>query len=77
MQIQTAGIYNLNLSQNRAFSVASYCMDNQNHLLAPERLEDLRKVLTANGRSWSNPIEKNGVEDKQASRRVKNQISFE
>lgn len=46
-------IYNLRLSQDRAFAVASYCLDANNHLLNSEQL---RVLLTANGRSYSAPI---------------------
>lgn len=64
-------IYNLRLSQNRAFAVASYCLDANNHLLNSEQLEQLRVLLTANGRSYSAPIRaQDGSVDKGASRRV-------
>lgn len=64
-------IYNLRLSQNRAFVVASYCLDANNHLLNSEQLEQLRVLLTANGRSYSAPIHaEDGSVDKGASRRV-------
>lgn len=64
-------LYNLQLSQNRAFAVASYCLDARNHLLDPEQLEQLRVLLTANGRSYSALIHtSDGSVNKEASRRV-------
>ncbi|MBQ6319263.1 MAG: OmpA family protein [Lachnospiraceae bacterium] len=64
-------IYNLRLSQERAFSVASFCMDDDNNIISEGDLEDLRKIITANGRSFSNPIlNDNGEINKDASRRV-------
>ena len=64
-------MYNLQLSQNRAFAVASYCLENSNHILTDNQLEKLRILLTANGRSWSSPIYNNdGSVNMDASRRV-------
>ena len=64
-------MYNLQLSQNRAFAVASYCLENDNHILADEQLEKLRVLLTANGRSWSSPVyNDDGSVNMDASRRV-------
>lgn len=64
-------MYNLQLSQNRAFAVVSYCLDENNHFLSDSQLEELRVLLTANGRSWSAPIyAADGTVDMQASRRV-------
>lgn len=64
-------MYNLQLSQNRAFAVASYCLENSNHILTDNQLEKLRILLTANGRSWSSPIyNDDGSVNMDASRRV-------
>ena len=63
--------YNLELSQRRALNVAKYCLNNKNLDLDTEQKEQLRKIITANGRSFSNPIRKNdGTIDKDKSRRV-------
>ena len=68
-------MYNLQLSQNRAFAVASYCLENSNHILTDNQLEKLRILLTANGRSWSSPIyNDDGSVNMDASRRV--EITF-
>ena len=69
----TAGEYmhNLSLSQRRAYSVAEYCLSGQQELFPQEELDDLRTVMTANGRSFSNPIyDENGNVDREKSRRV-------
>ena len=64
-------MYNLQLSQNRAFAVAYYCLENSNHILTDNQLEKLRILLTANGRSWSSPIyNDDGSVNMDASRRV-------
>ena len=64
-------MYNLQLSQNRAFAVVAYCLDSDNHFLPEKQLKELRGLLTANGRSWSSPIyAADGSVDKDASRRV-------
>jgi len=63
--------YNLELSQQRALAVASYCLSEENSLLDDEGLIALRSILTANGRSFSDPIyDANGEIDMDASRRV-------
>jgi len=59
-------LFNLNLSQKRAFAVMNYLLSlrftQQNHLKA---------LLVASGRSYQDPIlYKNGKENKQASRRI-------
>lgn len=69
-------MYNLELSQKRALSVCKYCLGNiensgnfdQNHI---------REIVTANGRSWSNPVyDSTGNVDKDASRRVEFKFSL-
>ena len=63
--------YNLDLSQRRAYAVARFCLDEENEVLTKEQINLLRNILTANGRSFSNPIyDENGKVDAKASRRV-------
>ena len=67
----TAGSYlsNLRLSQNRALSVAEYCL--QLSSLSTRQVSKLQELLTAKGRSFSDPIYKaDGSVDMDASRRV-------
>lgn len=64
-------MHNLELSQDRALSVARFCLDENNSILSKEQLNELRPILTANGRSYSDPIyDSNGNVDMAASRRV-------
>lgn len=64
-------MHNLELSQDRALSVARFCLDEKNSILSKEQLNELRPILTANGRSYSDPIyDSNGNVDMAASRRV-------
>ena len=64
-------IYNLELSQHRAFSVAKYCLTESNGIISSGQEDQLRIVLTANGKSYSNPVyKKDGTVDMAASRRV-------
>lgn len=64
-------LYNLELSQERALSVASFCLAEDNELVTNEEMQELRKIVTANGRSFSNPIlDLSGNVDLDASRRV-------
>lgn len=69
-----AYLYNLQLSQERALAVANYVLDNaymrQTLRLSTQDRETFRRMVTAAGRSFSSLIYKNGVEDKEASRRV-------
>ncbi len=74
----TDGSYEMNmeLSHGRAYSVAKFCLDSRNGLSEAE-IEQLRGLLTVNGRSYSNPIyEKDALGnptdsiDMTASRRV-------
>jgi len=67
----TQGTYlsNLELSQQRALSVAAYCL--QMPGLTAQQQEMLRKLLTAKGRSYSDPVyAADGTVDMDASRRV-------
>lgn len=69
----TEGTYdfNMNLSYNRAKAVANFCLDKENGL-SESKIEDMRKILTVNGRSFMDPIYVEGSEeiDMDASRRV-------
>ncbi len=62
---------NMTLSYNRANSVAKFCMDSKNGL-SQTQIELLQSLMTVNGRSFSNPIYKDGSNDVDmaASRRV-------
>ncbi|MCR5836009.1 MAG: OmpA family protein [Lachnospiraceae bacterium] len=69
----TKGTYmhNLELSQDRALSVARFCLDEESNVLSEVQLDELRPILTANGRSYSDPIyDEAGMIDMDASRRV-------
>ena len=69
----TTGNYlsNLELSQQRAQSVAKYCLTEKNGVLDADEIENLEKVLTTVGKSFSEPIyDENGDVDAEASRRV-------
>ncbi len=62
---------NMTLSYNRANSVAKFCMDDANGL-TESQIDTLQKLMTVNGRSFSNPIYQanSSVVDMEASRRV-------
>ena len=47
-------MYNLGLSQQRALSVVEYCLTKSS--LNKSQKEQLRSIITANGRSFSNPV---------------------
>ena len=62
-------MYNLELSQDRAFEVVKLIFDEQ--FINFQYKNELRQYLTANGRSYSQPILKeNGKIDRDKSRRV-------
>lgn len=64
-------MHNLELSQERALSVATFCLGDDNSVLSPEEKESLRSIVTANGKSFSNPIyNSDGSVNLEASRRV-------
>ncbi len=58
-------LYNLELSQKRALAVMNYLLS-----LPISKKYHLKKYLVASGRAYMDPIIKNGVEDKEASRRI-------
>lgn len=64
---------NMELSYARANAVADFCLDKRNGL-SEIKIEQLQKLLTVNGKSWSNPVYKAGGSennvDMAASRRV-------
>lgn len=67
---------NMELSYARANAVAEFCLDKRNGL-SEEEIEQLQKLLTVNGKSWSNPVYKKDASgnpttevDMTASRRV-------
>ncbi|MCI8527752.1 MAG: OmpA family protein [Lachnospiraceae bacterium] len=53
----TDGSYkeNMELSYQRAYSVAKFCLDSKNGL-SEEKIEELMVLLTVNGRSFSQPV---------------------
>ncbi|MGE5580223.1 MAG: flagellar motor protein MotB [Bacillota bacterium] len=61
-------IYNLDLSQRRAFAVVRYVLSDEFPSF-PER-DSMQEVITANGRSYSQPLESDGKVDWDRSRRV-------
>ena len=58
-------LYNLNLSQKRAFAVMNYLLT-----LDYIKRNNIQEKLVASGRSYLDAIKVNGVEDKDASRRI-------
>lgn len=62
---------NLELSQQRALAVANYCLEDDNGVIDPDVVDTLRNIVTANGKSYSNPIyNEDGTVNMDASRRV-------
>ena len=69
----TSGSYlhNLALSQERALAVAEYCLGPEMTELTSADKQMLQRILTANGRSYADPVYKaDGTVDMEASRRV-------
>lgn len=69
----TDGSYlsNLELSQQRAYSVADYCTSEDSDFLNDKEKDELEKVLSTVGKSFSEPVLKSdGSVDADASRRV-------
>jgi chemotaxis protein MotB len=58
-------LYNLNLSQQRAFAVMNYLLT-LNYI----KEHNIKDKLVASGRSYLDTIKVNGIEDKDASRRI-------
>lgn len=67
-------LYNLKLSQDRALSVAKFCVDPKSKIFKDDKKrEKLKKILTANGRSFvvpPKPNKKTGKVEKKDARRV-------
>ena len=64
-------MYNLDLSQKRALSVAAFCLNETNNFISNEEVLALREIVTANGRSYSAPVkDSEGNVNMEASRRV-------
>ncbi len=62
---------NLELSQQRAYSVADYCTRKNSDVLTDREKEELEKVLSTVGKSFSEPVKgSDGKIDMAASRRV-------
>lgn len=69
--IQGTYLYNLQLSQQRALAVASFCLRDDNGILTIEETQALREIVTANGRAFSDPIyNDDNTVNMSASRRV-------
>ncbi len=69
----TTGDYltNMTLSQGRAYAVAEYLYNTKDSFLSSDESEKLVSLMTANGKSFSNPIlDTAGTVDMDASRRV-------
>ena len=58
-------IYNLKLSQDRALAVMEYLLT-----LDFSKKHNIKPLMIASGRAYLDAISKNGVEDKEASRRI-------
>jgi len=58
-------LYNLNLSQKRAFAVMNYLLS-----LDFAKKQNIKPLIVASGRSYLDAIKIDGVEDKDASRRI-------
>ncbi len=58
-------LYNLGLSQKRAYAVMNYLLT-----LDYIKKHNIQTKLVASGRSYLDPIKVNGIEDKDASRRI-------
>ncbi len=64
-------LFNLELSQKRAMAVAEYCLGDKSGILSKEDLEEMRKLVSATGKSYSDPVyNEKGEVDMEASRRV-------
>ena len=69
----TSGTYlfNLDLSQKRAYSVAEYCLADDSHFLTADEKEAMKAVLSVIGKSYTDPVyNEDGTVNAEASRRV-------
>lgn len=63
--------YNLGLSQERALTVVKYCLKSNEIDLTRAQRKELRNIITASGRSYSNPVyNQDGTINMDKSRRV-------
>ena len=58
-------LYNLDLSQKRAFAVMNYLLS-----LDFAKQNNIKPLMTASGRAYLDAVMRDGVEDKEASRRI-------
>lgn len=64
-------LYNLDLSQKRALGVAKYCLNERSGMFDADTLEEIKSLVTANGRSFYElKYKEDGSVDLDASRRV-------
>ncbi len=64
-------MFNLQLSQKRALAVAEFFLSDKSDVLNKNQIEEMRKLISATGRSYSNPVYgADGEVDMEASRRV-------
>ena len=69
----TSGTYlfNLDLSQKRAYSVADFCLSDDSRFLTPEEKKIMAPLLSVTGKSFSNPVyNEDGTVNAEKSRRV-------
>ena len=64
-------MHNLELSQQRAWSVAEFVLNNEGNFLSDDTVEALKSLLTVNGCADKSPIfREDGTIDEEKSRRV-------
>ena len=64
-------LFNLNLSQKRAYSVAEYCLSDETPLLNKDQLTAMRELISTNGKSYTDPVlNADGTVNMESSRRV-------
>lgn len=64
-------LFNLDLSQKRAYSVAAYCLGDDSGILSGDQLTLMRDLISTNGKSYTDLIlNEDGTENMEASRRV-------
>lgn len=64
-------LFNLDLSQKRAYSVAAFCLGDDSTILKGEQLTAMRDLISTNGKSYTDPIlNQDGSVNMEASRRV-------
>ncbi len=69
--------YNLQLSQSRAFAVASYLLELSGDTIDASDMEKLEEKFSVNGHSWADPVySEDGTIDAEASRRVEIKFSL-